>query len=133
MRLTTELRGDRVVLCGVQRAIVKVDGEENASTISPYCNDWREHGRPLADRRGAYVSDALGGCVCRSMARLIARKTDVRRSVQTLRRAVEALERRGRGRSFKASHRVAGGAECGHTPIDRRPVRRRHAHQSCST
>ena len=40
MRLTTEMRGDRVVLCGVQRAIVKVDGEEKIDD-QPYCNDWQ--------------------------------------------------------------------------------------------
>jgi uncharacterized protein DUF4440 len=45
MRLTTELRGDRVTVCGVQRAIVKVDGEEKIDD-QPYCDDWqRKDGR----------------------------------------------------------------------------------------
>ena len=45
MRLTTEMRGDRVVLCGVQRAVVKIDGEEKIDD-QPYCNDWqRKDGR----------------------------------------------------------------------------------------
>src|SRR4051812_3688816 len=45
MRLTTEMRGDRVTLCGVQRAIVKLDGEEKIDD-QPNCNDWqRRDGR----------------------------------------------------------------------------------------
>jgi len=45
MRLTTELRGDRVTVCGVQRAIVKLDGKELIDD-QPYCNDWqRRDGR----------------------------------------------------------------------------------------
>jgi len=41
MRLTTEVRDDRVTLCGVQRAIVKVNGEEKIDD-QPYCNDWQQ-------------------------------------------------------------------------------------------
>jgi hypothetical protein len=41
MRLTTELRGDRVTVCGVQRAIVKVNGEEKIDD-QPYCDDWQQ-------------------------------------------------------------------------------------------
>jgi uncharacterized protein DUF4440 len=41
MRLTTELRGDRVTVCGVQRAIVRLDGKELIDD-QPYCNDWKE-------------------------------------------------------------------------------------------
>ena len=45
MRLTTERRGDRVTVCGVQRAIVKLDGKELIDD-QPYCNDWqRRDGR----------------------------------------------------------------------------------------
>jgi hypothetical protein len=45
MRLTTERRGDRVTVCGVQRAIVRVDGEERIDD-QPYCDDWqRRDGR----------------------------------------------------------------------------------------
>ena len=45
MRVTTELRGDRVTVCGVQRAIVRVDGAEHIDD-QPYCDDWqRKDGR----------------------------------------------------------------------------------------
>jgi hypothetical protein len=45
MRLTTELRGDRVTVCGVQRAVVRLDGKELIDD-QPYCNDWqRRDGR----------------------------------------------------------------------------------------
>ena len=45
MRLTTEVRGERVTVCGVQRAIVKVEGEEKIDD-QPYCDDWqRKDGR----------------------------------------------------------------------------------------
>jgi len=41
MRLTTTMRGDRVTVCGVQRAVVKVDGEEKIDD-EPYCDDWQQ-------------------------------------------------------------------------------------------
>jgi Domain of unknown function (DUF4440) len=45
MRLRTELRGDRVTVCGVQRALVKLDGKELIDDVA-YCNDWqRRDGR----------------------------------------------------------------------------------------
>jgi len=45
MRLTTEVRGERVTVCGVQRAIVKVENEEKIDD-QPYCDDWqRKDGR----------------------------------------------------------------------------------------
>ena len=45
MRLTTELRADRVTVCGVQRAIVRLDGKELIDD-QPYCDDWqRREGR----------------------------------------------------------------------------------------
>ncbi len=45
LRLTTELRGDRVTVCGVQRAIVRLEGKELIDD-QPYCDDWqRRDGR----------------------------------------------------------------------------------------
>ena len=45
MRLTTEMRGARVTLCGVQRAVVKLDGKELIDD-GPFCDDWeRRDGR----------------------------------------------------------------------------------------
>jgi Domain of unknown function (DUF4440) len=45
LRLRTEQRGDRVTVCGVQRAIVKLEGKE-AIDDAAYCNDWqRRDGR----------------------------------------------------------------------------------------
>ncbi|MGZ3441100.1 MAG: nuclear transport factor 2 family protein [Polyangia bacterium] len=45
MRLTTEERGDRLTVCGVQRAIVRLEGKEIIDD-APYCNDWqRRDGR----------------------------------------------------------------------------------------
>lgn len=45
LRLTTEERGDGFTVCGVQRAIVKLDGKEQIDD-EPYCNDWqRRDGR----------------------------------------------------------------------------------------
>jgi hypothetical protein len=41
MRLTTTMRGDRVTVCGVQRAIVRLDGKELIDD-QPYCNDWQQ-------------------------------------------------------------------------------------------
>ncbi|HEX8950861.1 MAG TPA: nuclear transport factor 2 family protein [Polyangia bacterium] len=41
LRLTTEQRGDKVTVCGVQRAIVRVDGEEKIDD-QPYCDDWQK-------------------------------------------------------------------------------------------
>jgi hypothetical protein len=44
-RLTTELRGDRVTVCGVQRAVVRLEGKELIDD-QPYCDDWqRKDGR----------------------------------------------------------------------------------------
>lgn len=40
-RLTTTTRGDRVTVCGVQRSIVKLDGEEKIDD-QPYCDDWQK-------------------------------------------------------------------------------------------
>lgn len=39
MRLTTEMRGERVTLCGVQRGILKLDGKELIDDV-PFCDDW---------------------------------------------------------------------------------------------
>jgi hypothetical protein len=45
MRLTTEQHGDRLTVCGVQRAIVRLEGKELIDD-QPYCNDWqRRDGR----------------------------------------------------------------------------------------
>jgi hypothetical protein len=41
MRLRTEVRGDRVVLCGVQRAVVKLEGRELIDD-GPFCDDWQQ-------------------------------------------------------------------------------------------
>lgn len=41
LRLTTELRDDRVTVCGVQHAIVRLDGKEQIDD-EPYCDDWAE-------------------------------------------------------------------------------------------
>jgi Domain of unknown function (DUF4440) len=41
MRLTTERRGDKVTVCGVQRAIVRVNGDEKIDD-EPYCDDWQK-------------------------------------------------------------------------------------------
>jgi ketosteroid isomerase-like protein len=41
MRVTTQMRGDRVTVCGVQRAIVRLDGKELIDD-QPYCNDWQK-------------------------------------------------------------------------------------------
>jgi hypothetical protein len=43
LRLTTEQRDDRLTVCGVQRAIVKLDGKEQIDD-EPYCNDWQRRG-----------------------------------------------------------------------------------------
>jgi hypothetical protein len=45
LRLTTQMRDDRVTVCGVQRAIVRLDGKELIDD-QPYCDDWqRRDGR----------------------------------------------------------------------------------------
>lgn len=41
MRVQTTMRGDRVTVCGVQRAIVRVNGEEKIDD-QPYCDDWQQ-------------------------------------------------------------------------------------------
>ena len=41
MRLRTELRDDKVTVCGVQRAVVRVAGEELIDD-QPYCDDWQK-------------------------------------------------------------------------------------------
>ncbi|HEY2748647.1 MAG TPA: nuclear transport factor 2 family protein [Polyangia bacterium] len=44
-RVTTELRGDRVTVCGVRRAVVHAEGREQIDD-QPYCDDWqRRDGR----------------------------------------------------------------------------------------
>jgi ketosteroid isomerase-like protein len=40
-RLTTVERGDRVTVCGVQRAVVRIDGQEKIDD-APYCDDWQK-------------------------------------------------------------------------------------------
>ncbi len=41
MRLKTELRDDRVTVCGVQRSIVRLEGKETIDD-APYCDDWQK-------------------------------------------------------------------------------------------
>lgn len=41
LRLRTEMRGDKVTLCGVQHAVLRVNGEEKIDD-EPYCNDWQK-------------------------------------------------------------------------------------------
>jgi uncharacterized protein DUF4440 len=41
MHLRTEERGDRVTLCGVQRAVVRLEGKELIDD-GAYCNDWQK-------------------------------------------------------------------------------------------
>ena len=40
MDLKLEDRGDRITLCGVQRAVVRVEGKEQIDD-GAYCNDWQ--------------------------------------------------------------------------------------------
>lgn len=45
MDLRVETRGDRITVCGVQRAVVRVEGRELVDD-GAYCNDWqRRDGR----------------------------------------------------------------------------------------
>ncbi|MDB4970423.1 MAG: hypothetical protein JWN44_6112 [Myxococcales bacterium] len=45
LRLTTEMRGARITLCGVQRAVLKLDGKDLIDD-GPFCDDWeRRDGR----------------------------------------------------------------------------------------
>ena len=50
MRLSTTMRGDRVTVCGVQRAIVKLGGEEKIDD-QPVLQRLAAARRALADRR----------------------------------------------------------------------------------
>lgn len=40
-RLQIERRDDRLTVCGVQRAVVDVDGKEQVDD-QPYCDDWKQ-------------------------------------------------------------------------------------------
>lgn len=40
-RLRMETRGDRITVCGMQRAVVRVEGQEQID-VAAYCDDWQE-------------------------------------------------------------------------------------------
>lgn len=40
-QLRMEQRGDRITVCGMQRAIVRVEGQEQID-VGAYCDDWQE-------------------------------------------------------------------------------------------